>query len=114
MPRRPWRPPRPPRSPWPSPPASTTSSSTYYDIGGRRARWELFLNDAPLGAWTGDLEDRLGHATSPRSDGHTATRIYLRAVDLAPGDVLRILGHPDGIETAAVDYILVLPPGVVD
>lgn len=86
----------------------------YFDVGGGRARWELLLNDAPLGAWTGDLEDRLGHATSPRPDGHSATRIYFRAVDLAPGDVLRIVGHPDGIETAAVDYISVLPPGVVD
>lgn len=72
------------------------------------------MNERLLMAWVGDLEDRLGHAFSNKLDGHSATRVTARGVRVRRGDVLRIVGVADGIERAALDYVAVLPEGVVD
>ncbi|KAI8633482.1 glycoside hydrolase family 67 protein [Xylariaceae sp. FL1651] len=86
----------------------------YYDLYEGRARYELFLNDESLGSWVGDLETKLGYALTRGIDGHSATRVTFSDVRVAPGDVLRIETLPNGRETAPLDYIAVLPPGVVD
>ena len=86
----------------------------YYDLIGGKSSWTLSLNGHTLGRWNGDLEDRLGHAPSTYLDGHSATRITFRNVTINDGDVVEIIGIPDGIEPAPLDYIAVLPPGVVD
>jgi alpha-glucuronidase len=86
----------------------------YYDIIGGRARWEVYLNDRLVGNWTGDNEDRLGHAPSVYLDGHSATRITFGNVKIDKGDTLKVVGMPDGKELAALDYVAVLPAGVVD
>ena len=86
----------------------------YFDLAGGRAHWEVFLNDVSVGGWRGTNEDRLGHATSTRLDGHSATRITFPRIEITKGDVLKIVGTPDGIEAAPLDYIAVLPAGVVD
>jgi alpha-glucuronidase len=86
----------------------------YYDIIGGRARWEVYLNDRLVGNWTGDNEDRLGHAPSVYLDGHSATRITFGNVKIDKGDTLKVVGMPDGKEFAALDYVAVLPAGVVD
>ncbi|CAK7224158.1 hypothetical protein SCUCBS95973_005424 [Sporothrix curviconia] len=86
----------------------------YYDTSVGRARYTLSVNDAAVGSWQGNLQDRLGHDFSAFLDGHSATRIYFRGVSLKTGDVLTIVGEPDGDERAPLDYVSVLPVGVVD
>jgi alpha-glucuronidase len=86
----------------------------YYDVIGGRAQYELSINNRTIGTWKGDLEDKLGHAPSVYLDGHSATRITFRNVKVEKGNVVRIVGKPDGIEAAPVDYVSFLPVGVVD
>lgn len=86
----------------------------YYDLIGGKAQYELHLNNKTIGTWTGDLEDKLGHAPSAYLDAHSATRITFANVSVAEGDVVSIVGRPDGIEAAPIDYVSFLPPGIVD
>jgi len=86
----------------------------YFDVIGGKAHWKIYLNNATLGEWVGNNEDLLGHTPSTYLDGHSATRITFNAVNIVKGDMIRIVGTPDGIEQAPLDYIAVLPKGVVD
>ncbi|KAI1124615.1 glycoside hydrolase superfamily [Nemania abortiva] len=86
----------------------------YYDLYEGEARYELFLNDKSLGSWVGDLEHRLGYTLTRGIDGHSATRVTFKDVRIRKGDVVRIEALPNGRETAPLDYIAVLPAGVVD
>lgn len=86
----------------------------YYDLIGGKAQWSLSLNNHTVGSWMGNNEDLLGHAPSTYLDGHSATRITFHNITVHNGDVLKITGVPDGIEPAPVDYVAVLPKGVVD
>ncbi|KAH9905886.1 glycoside hydrolase superfamily [Xylariomycetidae sp. FL2044] len=86
----------------------------YYDLYEGKAEYELFLNDVSLGAWVGDLEDRLGYTLTRGIDGHSATRITFKGVHVKEGDVVRIETLPNGRETAPLDYLAVLPQGMVD
>ncbi|RYN75283.1 putative alpha-glucuronidase A [Alternaria alternata] len=86
----------------------------YYDLIGGKAKYELKLGDRTVGVWTGDLEDKLGHAPSIYLDGHSATRITFRDVEVRQGDQVRLTGQADGIEPAPIDYLSFLPPGIVD
>lgn len=86
----------------------------YYDHLGGRSKYEIFLGDKSIGTWKGDLEDKLGHDFSERLDGQSATRIYFRGVEVKQGDVLKIIGRPDGTEFAPLDYVSILPQGTID
>lgn len=86
----------------------------YYDLIGGKANYQLLLNDEVLGKWVGNNEDTLGHAPSTFLDGHSATRISFRNVKIQKGDMLKIVGTPDGIEPAPLDYVAILPKGEVD
>jgi alpha-glucuronidase len=86
----------------------------YYDLIGGRAKYQLEIGNRTIGQWTGDLEDKLGHAPSIYLDGHSATRITFKGVDVRQGDVVRITGQANGNEPAPLDYLSFLPPGIVD
>lgn len=86
----------------------------YYDHLGGRSKYEISLNNRVVGNWCGDLEDKLGHDFSEYLDGHSATRITFREVQVEKGDVLKIVGQPDGKEFAPLDYVSILPVGTVD
>lgn len=86
----------------------------YFDVIGGKAQYKLHINNRTVGTWVGDLEDKLGHAPSVYLDGHSATRITFRDIQVTKGDILTLEGHPDGIEAAPIDYVSFLPPGVVD
>ncbi|KAH8895774.1 alpha-glucuronidase [Thozetella sp. PMI_491] len=86
----------------------------YYDMAIGNSTWEAYLNDGLVGRWKGDSEYVLGHAPSPYIDGHSATRITFEKVHIGQGDVLKIVGTPDGLEPAPIDYISILPLGVID
>lgn len=86
----------------------------YYDHLGGTSQYELLLDDKPVGRWSGNLIERLGHDFSEFVDSHSATRVYFRGVRVEKGAVLKIVGRPDGTELAPLDYVSVLPQGVVD
>ncbi|KAJ9656517.1 hypothetical protein H2198_004866 [Neophaeococcomyces mojaviensis] len=104
--------------------ASTTLSSitsgtydvavNYFDMAIGRSHWQVYLNDQLIGQWIGDSDLTLGHSPSNYIDGHSATRITFPGIQIQKGDVLKIAGTPDGIEPAPLDYISILPEGVVD
>ncbi|KAB8230947.1 alpha-glucuronidase [Aspergillus alliaceus] len=86
----------------------------YYDMYGGKSEWAVYLNDRLVGKWEGNSEDTLGHTPSIYIDGHSATRITFRDVYIQQGDQLKITGVPDGVEPAPLDYVVLLPPSVVD
>jgi alpha-glucuronidase len=86
----------------------------YFDVVGGRAKWQVYLNGKEVGKWIGDHEDTLGHAVSANLDGHTASRVTYKGVKIQRGDMLKIVGTPDGAEMAPLDYVALLPPGVTD
>ncbi|PCD27512.1 alpha-glucuronidase precursor [Fusarium graminearum] len=86
----------------------------YYDVARGKATWAVYLNKRLVGKWIGDNEEKLGHWPSDFLDGHSATRMTFEGVKIKPGDELTIIGKADGAEKAALDYISLLPEGVVD
>ncbi|KAL4757491.1 alpha-glucuronidase [Aspergillus foveolatus] len=86
----------------------------YFDQAIGNSTWRLFLDDDLVGEWKGDLEYILGRAPSPYIDGQTAARITFKHVHIKSRSTLRIVGIPDGMEPAPVDYISILPEGVID
>ncbi|KAJ4407663.1 hypothetical protein N0V82_009866 [Gnomoniopsis sp. IMI 355080] len=86
----------------------------YFDIYGGQAKWQVFLGNRSIGEWVGNMEETLGHATTWYPDETAATRITFRGVSVTNGEELRIVGTPDGIEAAFLDYVSLLPLGVWD
>jgi alpha-glucuronidase len=86
----------------------------YYDSYGGQSQWQVYLNDNQVGEWVGNGEDVYSHTTSIYLDGHSAIRIKFRGVEVKNGDTLKIVGKPDGIEPAPLDYVSFLPEGIVD
>ncbi|KAF5022833.1 hypothetical protein F66182_5127 [Fusarium sp. NRRL 66182] len=86
----------------------------YYDVAKGQATWSVYLNKRLVGKWVGDNEDRLGHWPSDFLDGHSATRITFEGVQIRPWDELTIVGEADGEEKAPLDYVSILPEGVID
>jgi alpha-glucuronidase len=86
----------------------------YYDLFNGTSKYQLDIGNRTIGTWMGDNENKLGHEPSRYLDGHTATRITFRGIEVRKGDKVCITGHPDGIEPAPIDYISFLPPGIVD
>ena len=76
----------------------------YFDLQGGIARFSLFVNGQVDGSWSAQ-----GKLPSNRPNGDNSTRQIVHNVGLRPGDVIRIEGTPDGADTAAVDYIEMLP-----
>lgn len=93
----------------------------YYDHLGGTSRYQLFLGSGSdegkkrlVGEWAGDLGQHLLHDFSDLRDGHSNTRITFKDVRVEDGDVLTIVGTPDGEELAPIDYVSFLPDGIID
>ncbi|KAJ5198886.1 Glycoside hydrolase superfamily [Penicillium cf. griseofulvum] len=86
----------------------------YYDVYGGQSQWKVYLNNRKIGQWVGNSEDTFSHTPSIYLDGHSAIRIKFRGVKVRKGDMLKIVGVPDGIELAPLDYVALLPAGIVD
>jgi alpha-glucuronidase len=86
----------------------------YYDMALGNSTWELYIGCDQVGKWKGDLEYNLGRAPSPYVDGHTASRITFKGISIKKGATLKIVGTPDGLEPAPLDYVSILPEGIVD
>ena len=85
----------------------------YYDMYGGVSDWKMYLKEESVGVWRGNAEHHLGHTPSIYLDGHTAIRRTFH-VRIEKGDMLKIVGVPNGVEPAPLAYIAVLPDGVVD
>lgn len=86
----------------------------YYDIYGGQSQWQIYLNDKKVGEWVGNAEDVYSHTPSIYLDGHSAVRVTFRGVKVKKGDTFKIVGKPDGVEPAPLDYVSFLPEGIVD
>jgi alpha-glucuronidase len=86
----------------------------YFDIKGGVSEWEAYLNNRTLGRWIGNLEDTISRQPPTVVDGDASARITFRNVCVAKGDTLKIVGKADGAELAPLDYVAVLPRGVID
>ncbi|KAJ7443239.1 glycoside hydrolase superfamily [Mycena galericulata] len=87
----------------------------YFDMYGGNSSYQVFVNDRTIGEWVGNIVDigKLGHTPSIYVDGHSATRITFPEVSIKKGDTLKIAGQADGDEPAPLDYVVLLPPGVL-
>mgnify|MGYP001657800874 CR=1 FL=1 len=86
----------------------------YYDLYGGQSQWTIYLNDRKVGEWVGNSEVTFSHTPSIHLDGHSATRIKFRGIKVKKGDTLKIVGQPDGVEAAPLDYVAFLPAGIID
>jgi alpha-glucuronidase len=62
------------------------------------------VNGQLVDEWRADL-----HLPSARLDSTSSTRRSIPGIALRPGDEIRIEGAPDGGESAALDYLEILP-----
>ncbi|KAJ7443919.1 alpha glucuronidase [Mycena galericulata] len=88
----------------------------YFDMYGGNSSYQVFVDNRVVGEWVGNIVDigKLGHTPSIYLDGISATRITFPEVSIKQGDTLKIVGQADGVEPAPLDYVSLLPAGVVD
>lgn len=89
---------------------------SYFDMYGGNSSYQVFVNNRMVGEWVGNIVDigKLGHTPSIYLDGHSATRITFHQVPIKKGDMLKIVGQANGVEPAPLDYVALLPAGVID
>ena len=86
----------------------------YFDVAVGNATWEVWLGENMVGKWKGDNEYKFGKAPTFYIDGQSATRVTFKKVWVENGAELKIVGIPDGNEAAPLDYVSILPLGIVD
>ncbi|KAJ2958152.1 hypothetical protein NQZ79_g6235 [Umbelopsis isabellina] len=84
----------------------------YYDLYGGTSHYEIYLNKNLIGSFYSNTT--MGHTPSIYLDGISATRHTFHSVHIKLGDTLRIVGTPDENEPAPLDYVAILPPGILD
>jgi len=72
----------------------------YFDQNNGVSRYQLLVDDHAIDSWAAD-----DHLPSDRMNGHTSTRHTTTGVELKPGSVVKIVGHPDAGEPAPLDYL---------
>jgi alpha-glucuronidase len=77
----------------------------YFDQNDGISRFRLLVANQAIDEWTASA-----NLPTKKVDGSSSTRRIISGVALRPGDEIRIEGIPDGGETAAIDYIEILPP----
>jgi alpha-glucuronidase len=80
----------------------------YFDQSDGASRFRLKVGKQTIDEWTADGPVP---ARQTRVDGSSSTRRTIAGIALRTGDEIRIEGVPDGRETAALDYIEILPMG---
>ena len=76
----------------------------YFDLPNGASHYRVFVGKQLVDEWAAD--QRL---PSQRIDSGSSTRRVIEGVALRPGDEIRIEGKPDGQESAALDYLEILP-----
>ena len=80
----------------------------YFDLQGGAAKFELSINGHGRANWTADAI-----LPSRKLNGDNSTRYVLSFVRLKPGDVLKVEGSAEEDDPAALDYIELMPPAVL-
>ncbi len=95
----------PARPPFISPalPAATTDVR-YFDQSNGVSQFRVYLDKQLIAEWSAN-----DHLPATIPNGDSSTRHRIRAVQLYPGNELRIEGRPDGPEHAALDYVEFIP-----
>jgi alpha-glucuronidase len=75
-------------------------SVEYFDQNGGAAKFRVLIGNQQVDEWIAD-----DHVPSRKIDGSTSTRRTIRGLALRPGDEIRVEGIPDGVDSAALDYI---------
>ena len=76
----------------------------YFDVNTGRARYEVQVDGKTVAGWI--AADRL---PTRRLDGSSSTRHVIGGLALRPGQTIAVTGYPDGEETAALDYLEIVP-----
>ena len=76
----------------------------YFDQNNGTAHFRLVVGTQVVDHWTADE-----HLPTVTLDGASSTRRIVSGIALRPGDEIRIEGTPDGGDTAALDYLEILP-----
>jgi alpha-glucuronidase len=76
----------------------------YFDQNNGVSRYRLWIGAQLIDEWT--AADRL---PTQEINGSSSSRRVINGVALRPGDQIRIEGVPGGSETAALDYLEILP-----
>jgi len=76
----------------------------YFDLPDGVSRFQVWVGNQMVDEWA--ASDRL---PARKVDSSSSSRRVIRGLALRPGDEIRIQGFPDGRETAALDYIEILP-----
>jgi alpha-glucuronidase len=76
----------------------------YFDQSNGVAHYRVSVGSQSIDEWAADL-----HLPSAKLDSTTSTRRSIPGIALRPGDEIRIEGVPNGGESAALDYLEVLP-----
>ncbi len=76
----------------------------YFDLNNGVSRFRLLVGSQLIDEWAA-----ADHLPARKIDGSSSSRRVISGVALRPGDQIRIEGRPDGRETAALDYIEILP-----
>jgi alpha-glucuronidase len=90
---------------WSGQPGRFDIAVQYFDLANGAAKFSLRVSGKNAATWIAD--DRL---PSRRPNGDNSTRHTAHAVELRPGDVIRVEGRPEGSDPAALDYIEVEAP----
>ena len=76
----------------------------YFDQNNGSARYRLYVGEQMVDEWTATY-----WVPTTRVDSSSSTRRTIPRVALRTGDSIRIEGTPDGGESAALDYVEILP-----
>lgn len=96
---------------------------SYFDLYGGNSSYILSLNSKIIGRWTSNQHPWRGNDQGPSVLGRvpsytitsgSAMRNTFRDIRVQKGDILKISGMADGTERAPLDYISVMPSGIVD
>jgi alpha-glucuronidase len=80
-------------------------SVEYFDFHDGASTYTLHRNGDAIAHWTANHS-----LPTDKLNGSTSTRFLLpETLQLQSGDTLTIVGHPDGIEPAPLDYLSVVP-----
>jgi len=72
----------------------------YFDQNNGISHYDLVVDDQVKDSWAAD-----DHFPSDKMNGHTSTRHTPAGVELKPGSILKIVGHPNDGEPAPLDYV---------
>ncbi len=76
----------------------------YFDQNNGAAHYRLRVGNQVVDEWAA-----AARVPSAKIDGSTSTRRAVTGIALRPGDAIRVEGLPDGGESAAFDYVEILP-----